>query len=429
LRKAAGEPEGSRVAEELDAARFLARSSAVLAQVSDYEDTLERIASLAVPTFADWFGVHVRERDGQLRRMAVRHGDPVMRAAVEEMYRRYPPAGARPYGAPAVIETGQPIFAPRFGEVIASVALDEEHARMLEGLHLRSFICVPMRSRAGVLGALTFATAESGRPYSDIHLRAAHDLAAHAAIAIENAHLLEALRETDRRKDEFIAMLAHELRNPLAPIRNGIELLRPRVAGDAQAAWAADVIDRQLRQLSRLVEDLLDVSRITEGKIELRTQRVMLASIMEAAVEAARPGIERAGVQLEVLAPSEPMVLRADPVRLAQVFSNLLNNAAKFTPRGGSIVFSVERAEGQAVVRVRDTGVGIPRAMLEKIFEPFVQANDSDHMRGGLGIGLTLVRRLAELHGGSVRAESDGPDRGSQFVVRLPLHGAQRGRA
>ncbi|MDQ3026629.1 MAG: GAF domain-containing protein, partial [Pseudomonadota bacterium] len=235
------DPRMRELLEELGAARFLAKASETLAQVEGYEPTLERIASLAVPSFADWFGVHIRQADGSARRLAVKHLDPKMEAMVKELYQRYPPTQGKPYGAIQVIETGEPAWLPDFSQAIPSVARNPEHARMLAALGLRSFICVPMKSHGKVVGALTFATAESGRTYNEIHRRAAEDLAARAAVAIENAQLIEALRDADRRKDEFLAMLAHELRNPLAPVRNAVEILRSKPAATPEAQWITDV--------------------------------------------------------------------------------------------------------------------------------------------------------------------------------------------
>jgi signal transduction histidine kinase/ActR/RegA family two-component response regulator len=414
-------PARAELLAELEAARFLARASAALAQVADYERTLERIAALAVPFFADWFGVHIRESDGSIRRIAVKHLDPAMEAAVVEMYRRYPPSEGRLYGAPQVIATGETLWAPDFNAIAPAAARDEEHLRLLRGLGLESFICVPMRSRGKVVGALTFATAESGRRYSELHLRSAEDLAARAAIAIENAQLFEALREADRRKDEFLAMLAHELRNPLAPIRNAVEILRAKPSLHPDGQWINDVVDRQVRQMSRLVDDLLDVSRITSGKIELRKAPVTLAAAIAAAVESSRPAIERGAHVLDVVVPPAPIPLDADLARLSQILSNLLDNAAKYSHNGGRITLSASREGDEAVVRVADTGIGIPAEMLGSVFDMFVQVErGAEQSQGGLGIGLTLVKRLVELHGGRVEARSGGRGKGSEFTVRLP---------
>jgi PAS domain S-box-containing protein len=232
------------------------------------------------------------------------------------------------------------------------------------------------------------------------------------------------LQEADRRKDEFLALLAHELRNPLAPIRNAVGILRARGPELPELDWARNVIERQVNQMSRLIDDLVDVSRITRGTIELRRQRVELSAVVRDAIETSQPLVEKWGHQLTVELPPEPVYLDADPTRLAQVVLNLLNNAAKYTKDGGRIWLTAERAGEQVVVRVKDTGVGIPANMLSRIFEMFTRVEHSvGHSEGGLGIGLMLVQRLVELHGGTVEAHSDGPDQGSEFVVRLPVVG------
>lgn len=252
-----------------------------------------------------------------------------------------------------------------------------------------------------------------------------------AAIAIENALAYEriqraeqSLKEVDRRKDEFIATLAHELRNPLTPIRSGLDVFRlmPKTAPDLEPVRL--MMERQMHHLVRLIDDLLDVSRIRTGKIELRRDRVELGAIVRDAVEACRPNIENSGLNLYIVEPEHAILLDADPTRLAQVLLNLLNNAAKFTPRGGRVDLTVEIAEsapGSVIIRVADTGIGIPPDMLTRVFEKFAQVHHSVDQAGGLGIGLSLVRMLVELHGGTVEARSDGVRRGSEFIVRLPI--------
>ena len=229
------------------------------------------------------------------------------------------------------------------------------------------------------------------------------------------------LRDIDRRKDEFLATLAHELRNPLAPMRNALQILRLKASDAAAVEQVRGMMERQLLQMVRLIDDLLDVSRITRGKLALRKERVALTAVVADAVDTARPHIEAAGHQLEVQLPSEPVYLDADPVRLAQVLSNLLNNAAKYTERGGRIWVAAEHRNDQVEVHVRDTGIGIPAESLSSIFEMFAQVDRSlEKVHGGLGIGLTLVKRLTEMHGGSVEARSEGVGKGAEFVVRLP---------
>ena len=232
----------------------------------------------------------------------------------------------------------------------------------------------------------------------------------------------EALKEADRRKNEFLAMLAHELRNPLAPIRNALQILRLTEGNGEAVQSASAMMERQIGQMVRLVDDLLDVSRISRGKIELRKGRIELASAVNHAVEATRPLCESMDHELTVTLPPQPMYLNADPTRLAQVVGNLLNNACKFTDKGGRIWLTVEREGEQAVIRVRDTGIGIAADQLPRIFEMFTQVDTSlERSQSGLGIGLTLVKNLVEMHGGTVEVHSAGLGQGSEFVVRLPV--------
>ncbi|WP_296948915.1 PAS domain S-box protein [uncultured Massilia sp.] len=231
----------------------------------------------------------------------------------------------------------------------------------------------------------------------------------------------EALREADRRKDEFLATLAHELRNPLAPISNAVQLMR-RPDGRRQSDRVVEMVGRQVRQIVRLVDDLMEVSRIARGKVDLKLERVPFAEIVRSAVESCQPAIERAGHQLAVALPEEPLVLEADRVRLTQVFANLLGNAAKYTDAGGRIWLDVRRDGDMLVASVRDTGIGIPPAELGRVFDMFAQAHRAvGRGQGGLGIGLTMVKSLVEMHHGTVEARSAGSGQGSEFLVRLPL--------
>jgi signal transduction histidine kinase len=230
-----------------------------------------------------------------------------------------------------------------------------------------------------------------------------------------------ALREADRRKDEFLATLAHELRNPLAPIRNALEIMR--ISGDKPEAIATAraLMERQVGTLVRLIDDLLDVSRITRGKVRLTRDRLELAAILDAAVEQSRPLLDKGGQSLTVTLPEEPIWVSGDRVRLAQVFTNLLNNAAKYSEAGGKVTIEAARQDSRAVVCIRDTGIGIPREMLSQVFEPFTQVDRNlNRSQGGLGIGLNLVRRLVELHDGTVTVDSPGTGRGAEFTVSLP---------
>jgi PAS domain S-box-containing protein len=253
----------------------------------------------------------------------------------------------------------------------------------------------------------------------------------------EEQRAIEALREADRRKDEFLATLAHELRNPLAPIRNAVEIMR--LAGDNREAVerSRDVLDRQAGQLARIVEDLIDLARIVEKKVTMRRDRVSIRSVVDTALETSRPLLEESQLRLNVTLPDEPLYLDADPMRISQVLVNLLNNAAKHTASGGEVALIVERAADggngvaqrdeassaeRVVLRVRDTGSGISASLLPHVFEMFTQGpRTTQQGRGGLGVGLALVRNLVEMHDGTVEAYSAGPGEGSEFAVKLPL--------
>ncbi len=233
---------------------------------------------------------------------------------------------------------------------------------------------------------------------------------------------LDQLADADRRKDEFLATLAHELRNPLAPIRHGLDLMQMARGDPSTVEMARQMIDRQFSQLVRLVDDLMDVSRISRGKIELRKEQVQLAGVIDGAVETSRPLIEQMGHQLTVTLPRSLVVIDADFTRLSQVFVNLLNNAAKYTPRCGHISLTAERQGSDLVVSVKDTGLGIAAAQLPCLFTMFSQLDHpSELSQGGLGVGLTLVKRLVEMHGGRIEARSEGIGKGSEFIVRLPI--------
>jgi signal transduction histidine kinase/ActR/RegA family two-component response regulator len=270
----------------------------------------------------------------------------------------------------------------------------------------------------------------SGRSYDVFAFRAGQPEDFQVAILFnditERRRIESELREADRRKDEFLAMLAHELRNPLAPLRNVLEIMKLSHDYGGRLQHARDTMDRQLDHLTRLVDDLLDVSRISHGNIELKRERVELAAVIDQSAEAGRLLAERGMHELSITLPSEPVYLHADPVRLAQVIGNLLSNACKFMEPGGRIALTAElNTSGgapEAIITVRDSGIGIPPEKLATIFEMFAQVDRTlERARGGLGIGLTLARRLVEMHGGSIEARSEGVGKGSEFVVRLPL--------
>jgi signal transduction histidine kinase len=276
-----------------------------------------------------------------------------------------------------------------------------------------------LRAKVSVFAELYRKTRALERLNAELEQRVAERTAALEATTA-------ALQEADRRKDEFLAILAHELRNPLAPIRTAVQLLRKRDLAEAQTMRAREVIERQVQHLVCLIDDLLDVSRITRGMITLQRERVLIDAVVARAVETARPLIDSRKHELTLDLPEELLSIEGDPTRLVQIIGNILHNAAKFMDPGGRIVLTVTRDDSYAVIRIRDFGMGIPRELVPKIFNLFSQVHQkSESPHGGLGIGLALVRRLVEMHGGVVTADSAGPGQGTEMVVRLPLIGVQ----
>jgi signal transduction histidine kinase/CheY-like chemotaxis protein len=405
-----------------DKLRFLAEASTALAVLVDHESTLGKVARLAVPFFADWCVVHVAGEGGRMSQVAA-HADPAQEELLVRLGEGFPPhRGARSPVARA-LKTGRPELLAEAAGPLAGAAESAEHRRLLEQLGPRSALLVPLTVRGEAVGVLAFFLGASGRSYGPDDLPLAEDLARRVAVALDNARLYKEVQDAARRKDEFLAMLAHELRNPLAPVRNALHIVRMRGNERRQGvrqAW--EIVERQVEHMVRLVDDLLDVSRITRGKINLQKEPVAVATVVKRAVEGSRPLLEARGHTLEVAMPQDAGRVEGDPIRLAQVLWNLLNNAAKYTPEGGRVWLTVAKGHGDVTIRVRDTGMGIPPEVLPKVFDLFTQTERTlDRAEGGLGIGLTLVRQLTEMHDGRVEAFSEGPGRGSEFVVRLPL--------
>ena len=412
------EEKAAREAAERASRRlaFLAEASATLASSLDLEATLRELARLAVPRFADVSIVSLLSADGQAKRheMAWRTGEaavPLLNASLTEL-------GETPLDelVGLVQSSGKPETIERDpGDAASRIALPR-------GLSAHALMLVPLVVRGRRLGVLTLGLESAARSFeADTHAMVA-ELASRGATALDNALLFRKIQDEDQRKNEFLAMLAHELRNPLAPISNAVHILRVSDGDADKLAWARELIARQLKQLVRLVDDLLDVSRITRGKIELKIEPVDVAQVIHEAIETSRPSIDAQRHTLSLQLPNEPLQVRGDYARVAQILSNLLNNAAKYTPRGGRVSLSVTHEDGEAVFRVRDSGVGIPHEFLSSIFDPFTQVDRSlARSHGGLGIGLTLVRRLVEMQNGTVSVRSEGRNRGSEFTVRLPV--------
>ncbi len=396
IRDAAGRIVGaSKIARDITSAkrhesslRFLAQASRQLGNIQDVPKSLRAIASLAVPGFADGCCVDRVASDGTLQRVASTLAGPADTPVVSN-----------------AVQTGR-------AELIAEPDLSS---------WFRSALVVPVNLRDQVLAVFTFLTFDSGRRFNPEDLQIAGDLAHRTAIALENARLYEELTEGDRQKNAWIAMLAHELRNPLAPILNALHLMRMPGADGPALERARQLAERQVHQMVRLVDDLLDISRILRNRIVLRKEKIDLANVVARGVETVQPGLDERNQRLDLSLPDEPVRIEGDPARLVQVVANLLHNASKYSEPGSRIVLALERDGTEAVLSVRDEGEGIPPELLPRIFELFTQGEQSlERSPGGLGIGLTVVSRLVELHGGTISAYSAGPGKGSEFVIRLP---------
>ena len=404
--RAMAEAEAARASAE-DARRranFLAHASHELGASLDLEQGMRRLLDLVVPHVCDAAAVTIEKEPGKLSALSAPSSEFV----------------------PAPLSSAMQV-----------VMRDHKVIEIDNEAGLASTLCFPLQVGDRVIGA--FALGYTGRQPRDRDML--EEMAGRAAIALDNARLYrtlkreitrsrqaeEELQDANRRKDEFLAMLSHELRNPLAPIRNAVELMRRVGSTEQRLVMSRDVIDRQVTQLTRLVDELLDVSRISQGKIVLKKEPIELAKIIAHSVETMRPMIDQREQRLSIEVSARPVWLQGDFARISQAVSNLLNNASKYTPEGGRIRLSALAGEGIATITVEDNGTGIEPELLPKVFELFVQGERGlDRAQGGLGIGLTLVKRLVELHQGHVEAYSDGPGNGARFKIMLPSISAVR---
>lgn len=405
-----------------EALQFLSEAGRSLAGTLDFTETVQRVAELAVMHLADWCTIDLKDRQ-LVHRAAITHADSSKAELARSLEESWLPNWTEARGLSHVLATSEPeILEDCDRDPIASYIASPSKRALIELLGCRSAMIVPLSARGRILGAMMFVCASSTKRYSTEELRLAQELALRAALAIDNARLYDQAQTAVRQRDEFLAMLAHELRNPLAAVLNAVEVMRKASDSPRTLERAEDVIERQGRHMAHLLDDLLDISRVTRGKIELRKHPFDLLSMIHDSVEANRPLVQSRKHHLNMNLGHQPLWVMADPTRLDQVFTNLLNNAAKYTAEGGTIGVSVSSQDGQAVVKVSDTGAGISADDLPHIFDLFVQAaRPLDRSQGGLGIGLTLVKELVEMHGGSVSVHSDGVGRGSEFTVKVPL--------
>jgi signal transduction histidine kinase/PleD family two-component response regulator len=395
-REALARSEAARAAAE-DASRradFLAEASRVLSRSLNLDDTIDAVLGLSVPMLGERAIVGLADRDGGVRRLEMR---------------------------PAASATDAEAFSPVLRAECDQAIRDRQFRLWVHGG--RGAAICPLMAGDEVRGALAILGPASA--FDGARMALVREIASRAAIAMENARLYTVVQEADRRKNEFLAMLAHELRNPLAPIRNAVHIMHGDEVTPQTMTWARDVIGRQVDHLARLVDDLLDVSRIVQGKVVVKPEKLTLAAVVERALESSSPRVASRDQVLRVELPPEEIEINGDGVRLAQVLGNLINNASKFSRPDTKIVVAAAYADGEVRIAVRDEGCGIDAAFLPHIFDLFAQGDQSlDRSQGGLGIGLTLVKHLVELHGGRVSATSGGAGQGTELVVTLPARRA-----
>jgi signal transduction histidine kinase/CheY-like chemotaxis protein len=398
-----------------DKLHFMVESAKILSLNLDFDQRLIEKAKLTVPRLADWCSINVLQ-NGELRRVTVIHQDPKKAELLTKLDEKFPR-----HGIMQVIHTQEPILIKVMtDEDRKSRAQSPEHLEGLRELAMNSLMIIPIVSRGEGVGAMTLAYGESGRTYDETDLAFFQEFCYHLSLVFDNARLFTQIEQRDKAKDIFLAALSHELRNPLAPIKSALELLKLRgVPPDVKDEL--DVIEHQFDHMSHLLHDLLDVTRFTQDRISLSPRPIELRRLVERALRGSDALLRKSEITLHFTYPSTPISVFADETRMEQAVSNLLNNAIKFTPSGGSIWVDVEHTDSRAIVRVRDNGAGIDPDDLPHIFDMYYQGTNIGPGNGGLGIGLLLVQRIVAMHNGTVTAESEGRDCGSQFTIGLPL--------
>lgn len=404
--------------------QFLSEASAVLAGTLDYKTTLFNIAQLAVPFLADFCFFDILNANHQIERVAWHHGDPAKRNWFEQLQHYTPPQNCENHPITNVLTTGNANLVPHVtAQWMQTATLSAEHLQFMQDCQVQSLITVPLIAHTHKLGALTIClTTTSNRHYTQTDLALAEELGHRAALALDNARLYQQAQEANRIKDEFMAVLSHELRSPLNPILGWLQMIRKGNLDPDKTAKAWATIERNARLQAQLVEDLLDISRILRGKLSLVVGQVNLVTTIHAAIETVQLAAQAKSIAIEPTLDVQIGLILGDATRLQQVVWNLLSNAVKFTSEGGRVEVRLEQIDGYAQIVVSDTGVGIHTSFLPHVFDCFRQADGATTRRfGGLGLGLAIVRQLVEAHGGTVWAESPGEGQGATFTVRLPL--------
>ncbi len=405
-----------------DKLQFLIDSTGILSIHMDFEKRLYEKAKLTIPNLADWCSVEILQEDGTTKRIALIHRDPSKIKFLEEYERKYPIKPGTESSIQKVIRTNEAQFVPIVTSemIMGAIDLTEEQKEDVLKLELSSMMSVPISVKGKVLGVLTLGYAESGRVYSIQDLNFFKEFAAHLSVVLENAQLYKEISKKEISKDAFLASLSHELRNPLAPIRTNLELLKLKNP-DPLFQEEIGSIMHQFGHLSRLLNDLLESTRFTRGKIMLNIEPIEITRIVENVVKSVRPLFEQCNIKMHVNYPPKPLFISGDHTRIEQALSNILGNAIKFTPKNGDIWIEMIENAGTVTIKIKDTGIGMNQEDIQHIFEPYYQSVKDNKGNVGLGIGLYLVYQIISLHEGTVIAGSDGPGTGSEFIITLPL--------
>src|SRR3989338_2971607 len=414
----------SSITSREDKLRFMLESAKILSTKVDFRTWLLEKARLTVPSLADWCAIDVLNEQGGLERIAVIHRDQKMTDYLFEFEKRFPTTEKNSSDLYTAIRTGEAQFVPVVtDETIRQGARSPEHLQAMQRLGLKSLMIIPIRALGKTLGALSLGYAESGRVYTRGDFEFFRGFCNDLGVILDNGRLTDEISKRDKAKDLFLASLSHELRNPLAPIKSALELLKLSET-TTNVREELDNIEYQFDHLAKLLGDLLDVTRFTQAKIEIVPHTLELRKLVERSLKASDALLRASDITLHFTYPSTLLPVWADDTRLEQAITNLMSNSTKFTPSGGSIWVELskiqEKGSAWAVIKIRDNGEGIHPDDLPNIFEIYYQGRNSTNA-SGLGIGLSLVQKIVELHRGTIVATSEGRNKGSEFVIRLPI--------
>jgi signal transduction histidine kinase len=414
---------------------LLAEASRALGSSLDYETTLTRVADYVVPTLGDWCAVDILGDDGTVRRLAARHSDPARVEVAANLRRQFPPDPAAPRGVPRVLRTGEAEFYPDIAELLAATARDSNHLDLLRGLGLRSAIIVPVKARERTIGAITLASAESGRRYDETDLRVAEDLAYRVAVAVENSRLYQEAHaaradaeraradaeQANKAKSDFLASMSHELRTPLNAIGGYVQLLwegLPGPVNEKQREYLSRARRSQAHLLG-LINNVLNFAKLEAGQLQYEITLVPLRESLAEVDDLIAPQVRAKGLSYDIQVCKTNVIMRADRAKVRQILLNLVSNAVKFTAPGGNVAIDCGMRGSDAFIVVRDSGIGIAPERLGDVFEPFVQL-EKGASREGTGLGLSISRELARAMQGDLTVESE-LGKGSAFTLTLPV--------